>query len=257
MKTGTRTQVRPRAGRGSRGSCGSRRAASAPRRSRATRRRRSAPANGHHVVGDRRGELDAGVERQRRPVEGEAARRGRRAPRAAAASSSTPSRPGAAHRLVGRDRPSTRVRPRRAAASAPASRPSSCSSGWRRSPWGSSASAWAFTSGTTSGTSGSMRQADELSMTIAPAAASRGESSLRGRRARGRERDSMPEKSAVAASSTATGAPSQSSVRARRARGREEPDVVDREAALAQDRAHHGPDLAGGPDDRRSRMAGV
>ena len=41
-------------------------------------------------------------------------------------------------------------------------------------PLGIDWSAWAFTSGTTSGTSGSMRQAEELSMTVAPAAATRG-----------------------------------------------------------------------------------
>ena len=41
-------------------------------------------------------------------------------------------------------------------------------------PFGIEARASAFTSGTTSGTSGSMRQADELSITVAPAAATRG-----------------------------------------------------------------------------------
>ena len=44
-------------------------------------------------------------------------------------------------------------------------------------PLGISASAWALTSGTTKGTSGSMRQADELSITVAPASATRGASS--------------------------------------------------------------------------------
>ena len=44
-------------------------------------------------------------------------------------------------------------------------------------PLGMWSRAWALTSGTTSGTSGSMRQADELSMTMAPAAATRGASS--------------------------------------------------------------------------------
>ena len=38
-------------------------------------------------------------------------------------------------------------------------------------PFGMLSSSWSFTSATTSGTSGSMRQADELSITIAPAAA--------------------------------------------------------------------------------------
>ena len=43
-------------------------------------------------------------------------------------------------------------------------------------PFGIDRSASAFTSGTTSGTSGSIRQADELSITVAPAAATRGAS---------------------------------------------------------------------------------
>jgi hypothetical protein len=43
-------------------------------------------------------------------------------------------------------------------------------------PFGMDASACAFTSATTSGTSGSSRHADELSMTSAPAAATRGAS---------------------------------------------------------------------------------
>ena len=41
-------------------------------------------------------------------------------------------------------------------------------------PLGRSASAWGFTSATTSGTCGSLRKADELSMTTAPAAATLG-----------------------------------------------------------------------------------
>jgi len=41
-------------------------------------------------------------------------------------------------------------------------------------PFGMRWSAWGLTSATTSGTSGSMRQADELSTTVAPAAATVG-----------------------------------------------------------------------------------
>ena len=44
-------------------------------------------------------------------------------------------------------------------------------------PFGIRSRAWGLTSDTTSGTSGSMRHADELSMTVAPAAATRGASS--------------------------------------------------------------------------------
>ena len=81
---------------------------------------------------------------------------------------------GAGHRLVGADhdpaqpgRDVQRLEHRHG-------RPSSCSWGWRRCPWGSSARAWGLTSATTSGTSGSIRQAEELSTTIAPAAATSG-----------------------------------------------------------------------------------
>ena len=41
-------------------------------------------------------------------------------------------------------------------------------------PLGRCAKAWAFTSGTTSGTSGSIRHAEELSITTAPACATTG-----------------------------------------------------------------------------------
>ena len=41
-------------------------------------------------------------------------------------------------------------------------------------PLGRCANMWAFTSGTTRGTSGSIRQAEELSMTVAPACATTG-----------------------------------------------------------------------------------
>ena len=98
----------------------------------ASRRRRSMPASGTHVEGDRCARTSSA--------------RGR--------STATPScascgvscvdgrahlgvelldagEPAAGHRLVGADRRAGAGRPRRAAASAPASRPSWCSSGWR------------------------------------------------------------------------------------------------------------------------------
>ena len=71
-------------------------------------------------------------------------------------------------------------------------------------PLGMSRSASALASGTTSGTSGSMRQADELSMTVAPAAASRGASSRDTDAGAEHSARSMPERSAVSASSTTT-----------------------------------------------------
>src|SRR3954468_23466841 len=59
-----------------------------------------------------------------------------------------------------------------------------------------------LTSLTTSGTSGSIRHADELSMTIAPAAANRGASSLDADAPTENNATSRPAGSAVAASST-------------------------------------------------------
>ena len=69
-------------------------------------------------------------------------------------------------------------------------------------PLGIDRSASALASGTTRGTSGSRRQADELSMTVAPAAASRGASSRETAAGAEHSAKSMPERSAVAASST-------------------------------------------------------
>ena len=96
--------------------------------------------------------------------------------RTCSSSSAVPASP--ARRRPGRWRPRPGAGPpARGGASAPASQPWSCSSGWRRCPFGIADKASAFTSGTTRGTSGSIRQAEELSMTIAPAAATRGASS--------------------------------------------------------------------------------
>ena len=112
-----------------------------------------------------------------------------------------------------------------------------------------SRNAAALTSGTTSGTSGSMRQAEVLSTTTAPAAASRGASSL----------DALAPVEQRAMSS-----PTQVSRRrvldldlavgprqprpGRSSRG-EEPDVVGREGALDEDRSDDAADLPGGAED--------
>ncbi len=71
-------------------------------------------------------------------------------------------------------------------------------------PLGIDASAAALTSGTTRGTSGSMRHADELSMTMAPAAANLGASSVEAAAPPENRARSRPAGSAVAASSTTT-----------------------------------------------------
>ena len=119
--------------------------------------------------------------------------------------------------------------------------------GFATIPLGIVSNAWGLTSGTTSGTSGSMRHADELSMTIAPAAASTRRQHLGRRRARRRDAISMPAKSAVCASSTTiVRRPTRASC-PRTANRRSESRR--REIAFAQYRAHHGPDLTGGSDD--------
>ena len=69
-------------------------------------------------------------------------------------------------------------------------------------PFGMDPSVWGLTSATTNGTSGSIRQADELSMTIAPAAANRGASSRDDVAPAENRAMSRPSRSATAASST-------------------------------------------------------
>ena len=80
-------------------------------------------------------------------------------------------------------------------------------------PLGRFATASGLTSDTTSGTSGSMRQADELSMTVAPAAATFGASSLAVYLPAENSATSSPAKSAVAESSTVTSPSPHGSVR--------------------------------------------
>src|SRR5687768_16766301 len=79
-------------------------------------------------------------------------------------------------------------------------------------PFGRLASVCPLTSDTTSGTSGFMRHADELSITIAPAAATVGAKASDVVLPALNSAISRPLKSAVAASSTTTGLPFQSSV---------------------------------------------
>src|SRR3954462_7442941 len=76
---------------------------------------------------------------------------------------------------------------------------------------GRSASA-PLTSATTSGTSGSIRQADELSMTVTPAAANVGASALDVDPPAENSAMSRPDGSAFSASSTTTSAPAHGSV---------------------------------------------
>ena len=71
-------------------------------------------------------------------------------------------------------------------------------------PFGMSSRARAFTSGTTSGTLGSIRQPDELSTTIAPAATMAGACSSDTARPALRRAMSTSDQSAIAVSSTTT-----------------------------------------------------
>src|SRR5258708_10861926 len=69
-------------------------------------------------------------------------------------------------------------------------------------PLGMERSSAALASGTTRGTSGSMRQAEELSITIAPAATSRGASARETEAGAEHRARSRPGRTAVSASST-------------------------------------------------------
>ena len=84
--------------------------------------------------------------------------------------------------------------------------------GFAMMPFGRSSAASGFTSETTSGTSGSLRHAEELSTTTAPEAANFGANSRDVVAPAENSAMSMPEKSAVATSSTTTSAPCQGSV---------------------------------------------
>ena len=142
----------------------------------------------------RRGRYGGPVEGQRgRPVDRRpaAARRARRR------------RPGPSRTPPGRSRPP--------GGSSPAASCSGLSTGMATMvvqlglatiPFGIERSVDSLTSGTTRGTSGSMRQADELSTTIAPASANRGASSRDAVAPLEKRAMSMPDGSAVAASST-------------------------------------------------------
>ena len=124
-------------------------------------------------------------------------------------------------------------------------------------PLRASASASGLTSLTTSGTSGSIRQAEELSMTIGA-----GGGELRARApatcAPPAENSamSMPDGSAVAASSTVDLACRRhgSVVPADRAEAKKR-IALEREVALGEQAAHDGTDLTGGADDGDDGLA--
>ena len=108
-------------------------------------------------------------------------------------------------------------------------------------PFGMRSSAAALTSGTTSGQSGSMRQAEELSMTMAPAAATLSPNCREADAPMENSATSTPRWSAVATSSTTT----PSSVAPGRAGAGEEPQPVVGKAAGVEHGTHDRADLAG------------
>ena len=106
-----------------------------------------------------------------------------------------------------------------------------------------------MTSETTSGTSGSIRQAEELSTTITPAAANAGASAREVVAPAEKSAMSSPLGSAVAASSTTTSRPANgSTVPAERAEAKKRISSTGK-ARSSEDLAHGDADLAGGADD--------
>ena len=127
-----------------------------------------------------------------------------------------------------------------------ASRPSSCSSGWRRSRAGRRRSASGLTSLTTSGTSGSIRNALELSTTSAPASANR---CAQAREVVAPALNSARSKPPIVSSASGRQTRPSSSVAAGRALGGEGDELGVGEPLVGQ-AAHDGADGTGGSDDR-------
>ena len=116
-------------------------------------------------------------------------------------------------------------------------------------PLGGRRASSGLTSDTTSGTSGSIRQAEELSTTIAPAAATLGAVASEAVLPLENRARSRPEKSAVVGvlDRDLDALPGQGAAD-RPSRG-EEPDVADWELPLRQQGPHHPTDLTGGPEN--------
>ena len=115
-------------------------------------------------------------------------------------------------------------------------------------PLGGRRASAGLTSETTSGTSGSIRQAEELSITIAPAAATLGAVAREAVLPLENRARSSPEKSAVSVSSTVISVPCQARVRpADRAEAKNR-IVADRELPLRQQGPHDPADLPRRPE---------
>ena len=115
-------------------------------------------------------------------------------------------------------------------------------------PFGIDARASSLTSGTTRGTSGSIRHAEELSITIAPAAAKRGASSREPGAPQENRAMSSPAGSAAAASSTVNSSPPKGSRRPAERAEANNRSSIEREVPLLQDGAHHAAHLPGRAD---------
>ena len=163
----------------------------------------------HQVAGDRQHVVGDGVGEDGRPAGTSTARPSKvratppRPPSSSAGSRARPPRPAR--------RPTPPGRSRRSAGRSPAASWSGLSTGIATMvvqfglatiPFGIEPRASSLTSGTTRGTSGSIRHAEELSMTIAPAAAKRGASSREPGAPQENRARSRPAGSAAAASST-------------------------------------------------------
>ncbi len=112
-----------------------------------------------------------------------------------------------------------------------------------------------MTSETTSGTSGSIRNAEELSTTVTPASAKRGASAREVVAPAEKSATSSPAGSAVEASSTVISRPAKgSTVPAERAEAKKRISSIG-EAALLEDLAHGDAHLAGGADDAEAQRA--
>ena len=116
-------------------------------------------------------------------------------------------------------------------------------------PLRASRTAWPLTSLTTSGTSGSIRQAEELSMTVAPAAANRGACTREVAPPAEKSAMSRPLGSAVSASSTVTVVPRHGRVEPAERDEAKNRTCPDREVPLLEQSPHDGADLPGRADD--------
>ena len=205
------------------------------------------PASGKHVVGDRldvlgrRRELHrATVEGQRRPPIGDGPD--------LAVELGDPGTAGTGDRLVGRDLQPDAGRAARCSGASTGIAAIVVQLGLAMMPFGGRIASSGLTSATTSGTSGSIRQAEELSTTTAPAAATLGAVASDAVLPLENRARSSPVKSAVAVSSTMISPSRHGSVRAGRASRGEEPELGDREVPLGEQRPHHPADLSGGPE---------